>query len=411
MTVHKRPSFLRIAAVLALAAVGMTACVSPTDPDTPRRRIADPAPYFLRTIDMSEYDEGYDIQELDDGGFVVVGRTWMQHTTSKDILLLRIDADGRTLWTKTYGGVYTDEGYAVKQTTDGGFILTGMTESYTNGNSDVWLIKTDANGTMQWSKSFGGTGLDCGLDVIECTAGGYLVAGYGQQSFAGRLYASLIRTDELGSEIWKRSYGTSERDLVTSVIEAEDGGFVLAGSTETGGNGSTVLWLFKVDASGEAGPASWTQYVDGPTSKGAFRLTRSAPGTFGIIGYAKPPGSESSSLLFVRTDASGDMLFETQPHSNAIGTGIAATPDGGYIICGYTDPLGYDGSDILLLKLNADGGTIWQREIGGNRMDRARSVCAVSDGSYILTGTTQSYGSGNQDLLILKTDANGTFEE
>ncbi|MBR9974255.1 MAG: hypothetical protein KFF77_01620 [Bacteroidetes bacterium] len=411
MIVRTHPSLFVPAVGVLLAAVVFTACVAPTDPDTPRRRIADPAPFFLRTIDLSEYDEGFDVQALEDGGFIIVGRTWMQHTTSKDVLLLRIDADGQTKWMKTFGGVYTDEGYSVNQTTDGGFILTGMTESYTNGNSDVWLIKTDAGGNMQWSKSFGGTGLDSGQDVIECSSGGYLVAGYGQLSFAGRLYAVLIRTDELGSEIWKKTYGLSERDLFTSVIEAEDGGFVVAGSTETGDNGSTVLWLQKVDATGEIGAQGWSQFVDGPNSKSAFQLIRSTSGTFGIIGYTTSPGSENSSLLFLRTDVTGDMMVETQPQQNAIGTGIAATSEGGFIVCGYTDPLGFDGSDIILMKLDADGGLVWKREIGGTRMDRAHSVCAVADGSFVLTGTTQSYGSGDQDLLILKTDANGMFEE
>jgi hypothetical protein len=221
----------------------------------------------------------------------------------------------------------------------------------------------------------------------------------------------LIRTDELGSEIWKKSYGRSERDLFTSVIEAEDGGFVVAGSTETGGNGSTVLWLEKVDASGESGAPGWSQFVDGPNSKSAFRLTLSTSGTFGVIGYATPPGSENSSLLFVRTDESGEMMLETQPRNNAVGTGIAATADGGFIVCGYSDPLGFDGSDIILMKLDTDGGVLWKRDIGGTRMDRAHAVCAVTDGSYILTGTTQSFGSGDQDLLILKTDGNGMYEE
>jgi hypothetical protein len=403
MTTRNRFVLSCLASLLFLAA-----CMSPTDPDTPRRRITDPTPYFLRTIDMSEYDEGYDVNELEDGGFIIVGRTWMRHTGSKDVLLVRTDAEGQTTWIKTFGGVYTDEGYAVKQTSDGGFVLTGITESYTNGNSDVWLVKTDAGGNMLWSKSFGSTGIDCGLDVIECRTGGYLVAGYGQPDFAGKLYALLIRTDELGSEIWTKRYGRSERDLATSVIEVEDGGFVVTGSTETGGNGSTVLWLFKVNATGDR---SWEQLIDGGSSKGAFRLARSGSGAFGIVGYEKTQQSEASDMLFVRTDASGDMLREVVIEKNALGTGVAATPDGGFVLCGYTDPMGSDGSDIVFVKVDMDGNEQWKRVIGGNRMDRARSVCALRNGGYVLTGTTQSYGSGNQDLLIIKTDPSGTFEE
>ena len=116
-------------------------------------------------------------------------------------------------------------------------------------------------------------------------------------------------------------------------------------------------------------------------------------------------------MLFVKTDATGDMLREVLIQDNAIGTGISATPDGGYILCGYSDPFGGEGSDIILAKTDADGRLEWKHSIGGTRMDRAQSVTAVREGGYILTGTTRSYGSGNQDLVIIKTDLNGVFEE
>ncbi|MBE0643043.1 MAG: hypothetical protein IH600_03090 [Bacteroidetes bacterium] len=395
--------------LLSLAAtILLTACVSPTDPDTPRRRITEPSLYFLRTLDMSEYDEGFDIQQVEDGGYIVVGRTWMQHTGSIDVLLLRTDAEGQTLWVKTFGGVYEDEGYSVTQTSDGGFILTGSTESYTNGFNDVWLIKTDANGSMIWSRSFGGNSYDSGQDVIECSNGDFLVAGYTQFAATGNWFAWLVRTDGLGNEIWSKRYGGSERDLGTSVQETEDGGFVVTGSTETGGNGNSELWLFKVAANGDF---EWDRRIDGDMSKSGFQLVRAGNGAYGIVGYANPQQLQTSNLLFVKTDASGDMLREVIVHNNAIGTGIANTPDGGFILTGYTDPYGSEGCDIILAKVDMDGNEEWKRVIGGTRMDRALSVATVREGGYILTGTTRSYGSGNQDLLIIKTDLNGVFEE
>ncbi|MFA6235268.1 MAG: hypothetical protein WC824_13920, partial [Bacteroidota bacterium] len=353
----------RSSILVSLVAVGLlAACVSPTDTDTPRRRITEPSLYFLRTLDLSEYDEGFEIHQVADGGFVIVGRTWMQHTASVDVLLVRTDAEGQTLWVKTFGGVYKDEGYAVEQTVDGGFIITGSTESYTNGFNDVWLIKTDANGTMQWSRSFGGTSYDSGQDVVECSSGGYLVAGYTQVSITGNWFAWLIRTDELGNEIWSKRYGGSERDFGTSAKETEDGGFVVTGSTETGGNGNSELWLFKVSANGEF---EWERKISGEMSKSGFQLVRSGNGAYGIIGYANPQQVQTSNMLFVKTDASGDMQREVLLQENAIGTGIATTPDGGYILCGYTDPFGSEGSDIILSKIDADGNQEWKRIIGG----------------------------------------------
>lgn len=392
----------------ALATLLLVSCVPPTEPDTPRLRISEPAEHFLRTLDLSEYDRGFDLQQLDDGGFIITGRTWMRHTASIDVLLVRTDPEGIPLWYKTIGGVFKDEGYAVKQTADGGFIITGSTESYTNGFNDVWLVKTDEHGVMQWSRHFGGTSYDSGQDVIECSNGGYLVAGYTQISSSGNWYAWLIRTDELGNEIWSRVYGGGERDFSASVMEMDDGGFVVTGATETGGSGNSRLWLFKIAANGDP---LWEHRIPGDIIQGGYRVAHAGSGRFGIVGYTHPGQAQRSDMLFVLMDASGDLLQEYTLHRDAIGTGIAATPDGGFILCGYTDPFGSDGSDAILVKVAADGSEQWKRLIAGEQMDRAMAVITTFSGGYALTGTTRSFGSGREDMLLIKTDASGFYEE
>jgi hypothetical protein len=383
-------------------------CASPTDPDTPRRRITEPRKYFLNTLHLSEYDEGFDVAELSDGGFIFAGRTWMAHTASIDVLLVRTDAEGIVIWKKTFGGVYEDQAFSVEPTSDGGFIIVGTTESYTNGFTDIWLIKTDAQGSMLWNRSYGGTSYDYGLDVRECFNGGFIVAGQSQQSLTGGKYAMLLRTDELGNEIWYKLYGGRESDIAASVDQLADGGFVVAGATASTGNGSSALWVFRTSPSGEI---LWERTVGGDNSNIGTRLHALADGSVAVIGYSMPPNVQTSNLLFVRLDQSGDVTVNTILHENAFGTGIDESADGSFVVCGYTNPYSGDGSDIVLSRVSRDGQVQWTRLIGGNRRDRASSVVITRDNGCMLTGSTRSFGHGDLDLLMLKTNDNGLYEE
>lgn len=394
-----------IVLLIALIAAG---CASPTDPDTPRRRITEPSKYFLNTLHMSEYDEGFDVEELPDGGFIFAGRTWMAHTSSIDVLLVRTDAEGLVIWKKTFGGVYKDEAYSVEHTGDGGFIITGTTESYTNGFNDIWLIKTDAAGSMLWNRSYGGTSYDYGLDVRECQSGGFIVAGQTQQSLTGGWYALLLRTDELGNEIWNRRYGGHDGDMGTSVAELSDGGFVVSGATSAAGSGSSALWVFRTAPNGDI---IWERTVSGTQSNSGTRLHALDDGSVAVIGHATPNTVQTSNLLFVRLDQSGDVTVNTILQENAFGTGLDETADGGFIICGYTNPYGSDGSDIVLSKITRDGEVVWKRLIGGSRLDRAMAVVTTGDNGFMLTGSTRSFGYGDLDLLMLKTNDVGQYEE
>jgi hypothetical protein len=143
----------------------------------------------------------------------------------------------------------------------------------------------------------------------------------------------------------------------------------------------------------------------------AVDLVQAMDGSFAVVGNSSPRNSKAKEMLFVRTDASGDLQVERVLHLDALAQSIQLCPDGGYIVCGYSDPYGGAGSDIILVRLDASGSLIWKKTIGGMHMDRAHSVAATIDGGFILTGTTQSYGSGTPDLLLIKTDPSGSYEE
>lgn len=401
------------------AALLLASCASPTDPDTPRKRITEPSRYFLHSMDFngSEYDTGYDVVQLEDGDFIVTGRTYMRHTGSKDILLMRTDSEGKQRWVKTYGGVFEDEGYSVAPTQDGGFIITGYTESYSAGFYDIYLIKTDAQGNQQWSKSLGGEGYDYGQEVIECENGDFVVVGYSQYSIGGSWFATVHRTDPSGNPIWSKDFiERSERNFGTSIRELDDGGFIVTGSIDVASEGSSALWMFKIPANGAE--VEWEHMINGGSGSSGKHVVLRPGGGYAVAGESdftreiSTNGSgRSSRILFITTDAAGDRINQTILHDNASVSGMQVTPDGGYILSGYTNPYDADGSDMLLIRLDESGQLLWKEIIGGPRMDRALSVDNTLDGGFIITGKSQSYGSGNEDLILLKTDASGRFEE
>ncbi|MCG2676856.1 hypothetical protein L6304_06800, partial [bacterium] len=142
-----------------------------------------------------------------------------------------------TLWTKTYGGKGFDEGSSVQQTSDGGYIIAGCTGSFAGRWLDVYLVRTDANGNALWTKTYGGKDIDGGSSVQQTSDGGYIIAGYTESFGAGGQDVYLIRTDANGNALWTKTYGGKDNDGGSSVQQTSDGGYIIAGCTGSFGAG------------------------------------------------------------------------------------------------------------------------------------------------------------------------------
>ena len=205
---------------------------------------------WTKTFGGTEDDWGWSTQQTSDGGYIIIGKTFSFGIGESDAYLIKTNSLGDTLWTRTYGGTSFDLGYSVQQTSDGGYIITGYTNSFGLGNGDIYLIKTDPLGNTLWTKTYGGASIDVGLSVHQTSDGGYVITGYTWSFGAGGVDVYLIKTDSLGDTLWTRSYGGTVHDYGWSVQQTSDGGYIIVGSTDSFGAGGSDVYLIKTDENG-----------------------------------------------------------------------------------------------------------------------------------------------------------------
>ena len=276
-------------------------------------------------------------------------RTAKSLTTSLNTLFVFGNQPPSEEWNKTFGGSDEDIGYAVQQTGDGGYIITGYTASYGAGKFDVWLIKMDSKGNEEWNRSFGGSNIDVGTDVQQTDDGGYIITGVTVSEGYDML---LLKTDANGNKVWMKTLkGGAGHDAGLAVRQVDDGGYVVTGYTFTTER-SYDVWLVKLDGNGNM---EWDKKIGGCCS-----------------------------------DA---------------GECIQLTDDGGYIIVGITESYGCGHYDIWLIKVDSEGNEEWNKTFGGSHYEKIgyhNAIQRTADGGYIIIGCTSSYGAGNYDAWVIK---------
>lgn len=311
-------------------------------------------------------------------------------------------------WSKTYGGLGNETVCSVVQTTDGGYALLGYTDSFGAGGTDLWLVKTDANGNEEWNKTFGGKEYDYGMSVVQTVDGGFVLAGITRSFGAGWTDIWLIKTDANGNMQWNRTYGGTDWDYMDgerSVVQTSDGGYAIVGYTNSfKGKDNSTLWLIKTD---ETGNMQWNRTY-GPWW-GAFSLVQTIDGGYAMAGFTDLMESD---FLLVRTDSTGNILWYRTYGGEGYDTAhsLIQTADGGYAITGETSSFDTGQYDIWLVKTDADGNMQWNRTYGGTRIDDGQSLVQTRDGGYAIACRQNSFGEGSYDFRLVKTDSTGSAQ-
>ncbi|TKJ39892.1 hypothetical protein CEE36_10200 [candidate division TA06 bacterium B3_TA06] len=357
---------------------------------------------------------GRSVRQTTDGGYIITGYTWVSGAGLYDIWLLKTDANGDTLWTKTYGGEGRERANCVQQTSDGEYIIVGITESFaTAGSQDLWLLKTDSEGDTLWTRIYGVDGgefdADYGSFVLETPDGGYIVVG--TKMCIAEEYASyvwLLKTDASGDTLWTHTYHSEARwgwNWSSCVGQTSDGGYILTGSSSLPNEGCQGLSLIKTDTNGDT---MWTRMYGGEESPACGRCVQQTPeGGYVIVGAWGIPEPPNHWVKFdfwlLKTDENRDTLWtptydwEDSDHAKC----LDQTSDGGYIIVGWKGGASPGTPYYMwLAKTDEAGDTLWTRTFG-EYSSSGECVHQTPDGGYIITGHMDN------DLCLIKTDSLG----
>jgi hypothetical protein len=354
-----------------------------------------------RTYGGSGYEEGCSVQQTRDGGYIVTGWTNSFGAGNEDVYLIKTDSLGDTLWMRTYGGGNSDFGYSVQQTQDGGYIISGETYSFGAGYTDVYLIKTDAKGKTVWTRTYGWSDEDRRYSVQQSRNGEYIVAGetypYGRPDTS---YVYLLKLNSHGDTLWARNLGTDA--VGYSVQQTQDGGYIIGGTVFTQGGWDNDIYLLKTDSFGYV---LWDRSYGGIDLDFGLSVQQTQDKGYIISGSTWSFGSGYNDVYLIKTDSLGDTLWTRVlgAGDNDFGNSVRQTQDNGYVVAGSLGGLPW------LLKFDANGDTLWTKTYAGldSQGGMFNSVQQTYDGGYIVAGWTATWGPGDHEVYLIKTDADG----
>ncbi|MCB1060207.1 MAG: hypothetical protein KDB65_08245 [Calditrichaeota bacterium] len=360
-----------------------------------------PDSLWSRTYGGSGGEDGLALVQTADGGFAIAGITSSSGAGMEDAFLVKTNANGDMLWQRTYGGGNIDHAYSVKQTSDGGYVLAGYTNSFPVGDANIYVIRTNAVGDTLWTRTYGGSGNDIANFVNLTRDGGFILAGRGNSFGAGLHDMYLVKVDANGNQEWFKTFGGGSDDIANSVQQTDDDGFALVGYSESFGLGRQV-YLVKTDS---AGNFEWSQLYGGSNFEEGRSVAQTSDGGFVLGGWTNSYGAGGADLYVIKTDANGDTVW-----TNRMGGGfdedahvVQEAVDGGFVAMGYTNSFGAGTYDFLLAKFSEQGTFLWSKTFGGGAADAAQCGLQTTDRGFALLGYTNSFGSGTPNIWLIKT--------
>ncbi len=360
---------------------------------------------WSQTYNNGDYSMGRSLVETSTGGYIIVGYSEFSSGQYTSIFLVGALGNGDVDWSRTIGGPNDDYAYSMTATSDGGYIIAGITDTTLTGYSDIYLIKTYSDGQVEWSQTYNIGNYDNSRSVIQTADGGYAIAGYADDNML------LIKTYQNGTLQWYKSYdmAADNSDYAYSIVQTNDGGYALGGYTSSSSGDSTNLCIVKTYPDGIL---QWNQTYSGTnTTDYGYSLISTSDGGFALAGRSYSESTDSYDAYLVKTYANGTLQW-SQTYNGTYDDSaysVIQTSDGGYALGGYTYTAGYT-TDVYLIKTYANGTMQWNQTYGGANYDYAYSLIATGNGGYVLAGSTQSAQTGSYDVLVVKTFANGTLE-
>ena len=372
---------------------------------------------WIKTYGGSGDEEGYFI-EMVDNGYIFAGITNSSGFGQYDFLLIKTDSSGNLEWNQTYGGLHNDIAYSLVTTPDGGYALAGSTSSFGAGSADFWLVKVDSMGNIEWNQTYGSQNYDSCRSLVTTIDGGYALLGYStpfiseDDSSRFRLGNSdvwLVKVDSSGNLEWNKTYGGSGSDSVSTIIETADRGFVLGCSTSSFGAGGADFWLVKVDSIGNL---EWNQTYGGSGFEFANSLALASDGGYTLAGSTSSFGEGSVDVWLVKVDSSGNLEWN-MTYGGLMADycdSVVISSDGGYAMACITQPPTFGDGNFWLIKTNSVGELISNQTYGVSAHHSHASLLTTANEDYIFGGSTRDK-FGHRDFLLVKIDETNTETE
>lgn len=346
-------------------------------------------------------DIGYDILQTQDHGYLLTGYSESFGDHDLSIYLVRTDVDGKEIWSKTYDPGFWEFGYSTVESADKGFLVTGQAQLTPFSDFDVYLLKVGEKGDSLWSKSYGSTGYDAGYRIIKTVnSAGYLITGETENN--GQEDVLLIKIDNDGNVIWTKTYGTAGDDEGRGMLEVNDG-YLILGSAINPANGTSDLYLLKVDFDGNE---AWSRFYGSNGFDEGYDLTATADGNVALVGH-----SELSDVYLIKvTAADGDVIWSTTFGGDFgdIGYDILRASNGDLVVTGITE-IDPTNSDAFLARFDNDGNQLWWNNVGrGSHVDNGQAAVQTADKGFAVVGyNSLASGVFINDVTLIKTGPTG----
>ncbi|MCD6417268.1 T9SS type A sorting domain-containing protein [bacterium] len=365
---------------------------------------------FAIAVGGTDSDYGNSVVQTTDGGYAVTGMTNSFGVGSYDLFLAKFNSTGAVEWVKAVGEVDIDKGYSVVQTFDGGYAVAGYTTSFiAGGDFNLFLVKFTSTGSVDWAKVVGETYYnDHGYSITQTSDGGFAVAGLVGSYGAGSWDFFLMKFSSLGAVEWAKAVGWTDCEEGFSIVQTSDGGYAIVGSTDKYDTGDLLLVKFN-----SSGAIQWAKVIGGIYEDFGSSVAQTSDGGYVVVGRTESFPAGLNSLFLVKLGSSGVIQWAKTfggaytgmgPYENA---SVVQTSDGGYAVTGYTAAFGAGSWDLFLAKFGSSGSLEWSRAIGGTSGDKGSSLVQTSDGGFAVSGFTYSFGAGSCDLFLVKFDAEG----
>lgn len=371
---------------------------------------AQPPSKFYSTYGGNGYDEGYDVKQTLDGGYIITGSTSSFGQGNTDMYLLKLDSMGVKKFETSFGGVSNEVGKSVVQLSDSSYVIAGFTSSTGVGGYDIFLVKTDKTGALLWQKTIGGTDWDFAYSMESTTDGGFIIAGTTYSFGRGNADGFIVKTDGNGNLVWQKTYGGLNDDEFKSVIQTADGNYALTGYTKSYNDiDSGDVWIFKLDAIGDS---TWCKFYGGSKEDFGSGIIQLQNTNLLITGGTRSHSANGNreTIIITFDYISGNQIYIDIDNSNQdeYHNDVALGVNGSIANCGATKNavFGYDALvDIYKASYNflnffSEGSTMYEEFF---------SIYQTKDKGFVAVGKTTGYGSVLEDIFFMKMDSLGSF--